>query len=147
MEGWSIDKPSFRELNDSSNFEKGSWRRTRACQLHVSIQSQSLVRAVRSLRIRILRSNWPKCSHFAWKGMRESNAATYAVSWPSWRVIVCRSAIFLFTGEFYFRQRGIFLSAVTGRPEMFRVAVTRWLFHFIPRDMECERDVEREKDR
>lgn len=140
----------LREANDSSNFEKESWCQTRGGVSVARFDPITISHTCyTALRTRATRSNWPKCSHLAplaWKDTHESNAATYAVSWPSWRAIVCHRDFFLFTGVFYFRLHGIFRSAVTGRPEMSRVAVTRWLFRFIPGDVECERGREREKD-
>lgn len=60
---------------------------------------------------------------------------------------------FLFTRVFYFRLRGIFRSAVTGRPKMSRVAVTRWLCFVLSRETwnakggEKERRIRNERKR
>lgn len=117
----------FREANDSSNFGK---RKPRvACQLHVSIQSRSLVRAVRSLRTRVYgriglnaRSSRVKGHSRIERGDVRSIATELTRHRLPSRFVFF---YFLFTGMFYFRLCGIFRSVVTGRPEMSRVAVTR----------------------
>jgi len=96
-----------------------------------------------------LRSNWPKCLHLA-SLARKDNAR---IERADVRSVVTElthhrlpSCFFLFTGVFYFRLRGIFRSAVTGRPEMSRVAVTR-LFRFIPGNVECERETKKKREK
>lgn len=139
----------FHEVNDRSNFGKRKLTPdTRvACQLHVSIQSQSLVRAARSLRAHVygrigLNARISLLSRERTRANRTRRRDTQCrdrVDAPSFAVAL----FLLFTGAFYFRLRGIFRSAIAGRPEMSRVAVTRRLFRFIPGNVECERERKR----